>query len=188
MIAAIIAYFWIRRQKGPPDLPDYEPESRKSRFQKKPLFKEEDVRRSEALKELYDIETKLDTKDPQIFKSLIQKFKKIEKAFEEKKHDPEETQYIEESITALKQRIKQRGGEQLQQIQKLHTLEERCDELMNKPVGELVEAYNRYAQLRNVFDDIPNMGISEQQAVKNKLDEYYQFIQKKAKSQPSEQQ
>ncbi|MGD2247832.1 MAG: hypothetical protein PVF58_05450 [Candidatus Methanofastidiosia archaeon] len=183
--AAVIAFFWLRRQEKPPELPDYEPEYKK--FQEKPLFKEEDARRSETLKELHDIESKLDTKNPQTFKSLIQKFKETEQVFEEKKDDLEEAPYIEKSIGALKQKIKYKG-EQLQQIQKLHTLEERCDELMNNPVGDLVEAYNRYAQLRNVFDDVPDMKIPEQEKVRNKLDEYYRFIQKKAKSQPPEQQ
>lgn len=186
VIAAIIAYFWLKKQKKPPDLPDYEPESKKS-FEEKPLFKEEDIRQSETVKELQDIDSRLHTKDSQTFKSLVQKFKRIEQTFKEKKYDKEEKQYIEENIAALKQRIKQQG-EKLQQIQKLRALRERCDELMNKPVGDLVEAYNRYAQLRNVFDDIPDMEIPEHKAVKNKLDEYYQFIQKKAKSQPPGQQ
>ena len=173
-IVVVAAFFWLRK-KNQPDLPKYIPEQPK-------LFANE---QPEIVKEVETIESKLDTRDPQMFKSLVEDFKSTERHFDKEEHPPQEVKYVEETIKGLKGKIKEKG-KRLQHIQTLKELSARCDALLNQPVGDLVDAYNIYAQLQNTFDNLPAMGVAEEEEVKAKLKEYYQFIQEKAKSSQSE--
>ncbi|KYK35257.1 MAG: hypothetical protein AYK19_10920 [Theionarchaea archaeon DG-70-1] len=182
VVAAVIAFVWLRTRKPPPPLPAYVPEKK---VEKKRLFNLENTEKPEIVKELHEIESQLDTKDPQTFKSLVRDFKAHEAHFDKTEYTQEEAEYVEESLGVLKEKLKEKG-KRLQDIQKLEDLHKRCDTFLNQPVGDLVDAYNRYAQLHNAFDQIPDLGIPEQQEVKAKLTEYYQFIQQQAKSGQSE--
>lgn len=180
--AAVIAFFWLRRKQPPPPLPKYVPEQKV-----KKLFKEEDERAPEIVKEMQKIESQLATEDPETFKSLVNDFKKQDETFDKKEYTPEEAQHIEENMETLKEKIKQRGRT-LQDMQKLKDLHNQCNMLLNQPVGDLVDAYNTYARLHNTFDQIPDLQTPEQEEVRTKLREYYSFIQQKAKSGQSERQ
>lgn len=176
VVVVVAAFFWLRK-KNQPDLPKYIPEQRAKR-----LFTDE---QPEIVKELETIESKLDTKDPQMFKSLVEDFKSTERHFDKEEHPPQEVKYVEETMEGLKGKIKEKG-KRLQHIQTLKELSIRCDALLDQPVGDLVDAYNIYAQLHNAFDRLPHMGVAEEEEVKAKLKEYYQFIQEQAKSSQSE--
>lgn len=180
VLAAVIAFLWLRRKPPPSPLPHYAPEKRVKR-----LFNEEPE--PEIVKELHTIESRLDTKDPQTFKSLVKDFKKQEVTFDKKEYSPQEAELITENLKTVKEELREKG-KKLQDIEKLKDINRRCDMLLDQPMGDLVDAYNTYAQLHNVFDQIPYLGIPEQDQVKAKLKEYYQFIQEKAKSQQSERQ
>ncbi|MBU7031630.1 MAG: hypothetical protein HXS53_03790 [Theionarchaea archaeon] len=180
--AALIAVVYLARKKPPPPLPSYVPEKKIETR----LFQEEDVgRRPEIYRELRKIENHIDTDDPQAFKSLVEDFKKQEIHFDKTDFDPEEAEYLEKNIGKLKHRLKTKG-KTLQDTQKLHDLKKRCEILLAEPVGDLVDAYNRYAQLQNSFDQISYLGTPEQEEVKSKLKEYYEFIQREAKTRQSE--
>ncbi len=177
VVFVVIALFWLRRKKQP-DLPRYVPEQRA-----KKLF--ENTEQPEIVRELETIESRLDTKDPETFKLLVEDFKEKEHHFDKEEYTQKEATYVEETMEGLKGKIKEKG-KRLQYIQTLKELSKRCDALLNQPVGDLVEAYNTYAQLRNAFDRLPDIGVYEQEEVKAKLTEYYHFIQEKAKSSQSE--
>lgn len=177
IIVVVCLFFWLRRKKQP-DLPRYVPEQ-----QAKRLF--ENTEQPEIVKELETIESKLDTRDPQTFKSLVEDFKNTERHFDKKEYTPQEVHYVEETMEGLKGKIKEKG-KRLQHIQTLKELSKQCDALLNQPVDDLVDAYNTYAQLHNAFDRLPDVGVPEQEEVKAKLKEYYQFIQVQAKSSRSE--
>jgi hypothetical protein len=181
VIAAVIAYFWLRRKPPPSPFPTYVPEQRVE----KKLIKGENENNPEIIKEMQKIESQLDTRDPETFKSLVEDFRTRGKSYDRSMYTPEEAHYIEEHMDGLKERIKQEG-KKLQQIQKLKDLKIRCDMLLNQPVGDLVDAYNQYAQMCNALDQIPELQIPEQEEVKTKLKEYYNFIQQKARSGQSE--
>lgn len=186
--AAVIAFVWLKTRKPPPPLPDYVPEKKLERMEKKTEKKglfDLDTEEPEIVQELHKIESQLDTHDPETFKSLVREFKAREVRFDKKEYTQQEAEYVEESLDILKEKIKERG-KKLQNIQKLRDLHKRCDNLLNQPVGDLLDAYNRYAQLHNAFDQLPDLGIPEQHEVKAKLNEYYQFIQQQAKSEQSE--
>ena len=180
--AAIIAVIYLVRKKPPPPLPGYEPEKKIETR----LFQEEDVeKKPEIFSKLKNIEDNLDTDNPQKFKSLVEDFKKQEIHFDKTDFDPEEAEYLEENIGKLKKRLKNKG-KILQDTQKLHDLKKRCEILLSEPVGDLVDAYNRYAQLQNAFDQISHLDSLEQEEVRAKLKEYYEFIQSEARTQKSE--
>lgn len=178
--AAVVAFLWLKRTKPPPPLPKYVPEHKE-----KKLF--QNVPESEIVRELHRIESQLDTRDPGTLKSLVEDFKEQEAHFDKKEYDQQEGDYIKESLEEVKGKIRERGR-QLQDIQKLRNLSRKCDALLNQPVGDLVDAYNRYAQLHNLFDKIPYLGVPEQEEVRAKLADYYQFIQQQARSGQSEMQ
>jgi hypothetical protein len=182
LVAAIIAVIYLVRKKPPPPLPEYVPEEKRE----SKLFQETDVQsRPEIFRELKTIEENIDTQNPQEFKSLVEDFKKQEIHFDKTNFDPQEAEYLEENIGKLKKRLKERG-KILQDTQKLHDLKKRCELLLSEPVGNLVDAYNRYAQLQNEFDRISNLHSPEQEEVREKLKEYYDFIQNEARTQQSE--
>lgn len=180
--AAVIAFFWLRRQKPPPPLPQYVPEPHK---REKRLFKNVDEESPEIVKTLHKIESRLDTSDPEDFKSLVDDFKKEDAAFDKSVYTSQEADHIQEDMGVLKEKIKEKG-KRLQDVQRLKDLNKQCDALLDQPVGNLVDAYNRYAHLHNVFDQIPDLGVAEQETVRAKLKEYYQYIQEQAKSGQSE--
>lgn len=180
VVAAVIAFIWLKRRKPPPPLPDYVPEKRREE-KPKGLFMEANREKPEIGHNIDRIESGLDTEDVQTFKSLVRELKKQEIRFDEKEHSPEEAAYIKERLDIVKERVKEKG-KRLQDMQKLKELEKKVDILLDEPVGELVDAYNKYAQLHNAFDQIPHRGLPQQDKIKSKLDEYYQFIQLHAKS------
>jgi hypothetical protein len=182
LVAAVLAVIYLVRKKPPPPLPDYVPEKK---IETK-LFQETDVeRKPEIFRELKNIENNIDTQDPQAFKSLVEDFKKQEIHFDKTDFDAQEAEYLEENIGKLKQRLKERGRI-LQDTQKLYDLKKRCELLLSEPVGNLVDAYNRYGQLQNEFDRISDLHSPEQEEVREKLKEYYDFIQNEARTQQSE--
>ncbi|MGC1122397.1 MAG: hypothetical protein WBA22_14995 [Candidatus Methanofastidiosia archaeon] len=187
--ALVVAVWWLKRKKTGPELPDYVPEKKlekpEQRKREKPLFK--DAVDLGIVRTLDVIESQLDTQSPDTFKSLVREFKKQEQKFVQEEHELEEAQHIEQNMETLKDKIKKKG-KRLQDIQRLKDLSRRCDALLNEPVGDLVDAYNQYARLNNEFDRIPNTGFPEEEEVKEKLKEYYQFIQEKARSEQSESQ
>jgi hypothetical protein len=173
--AAVIAIIWLKKKKPSPPLPEYVPEHKV-----KPLFME-DTEQPAMVKELHEIESQLDTEDPQTFKSLVRDFKEKEQHYAGKKYNPEEAHYIEEKLKGVKEEIREKG-KRLQSIQKLADLKARCEALLDQPMGDVLDAYNKYAQLQNAFDHIPDLGVPEQEEVRAKLKEYYDFIQEEAKS------
>jgi len=183
VVAAAIAVVYLVRKKPPPPLPSYVPEKKLETR----LFHDEDVeKKPEIFRELRKIEDKISTDDPHAFKSLVEDFKKQEIHFDKTDFNPEEAEYLEENIGKLKQRLKSKG-KTIQDTQKLHDLKKRCEILLAEPVGDLVDAYNRYAQLQNSFDQISYLRTPEQEEVRTKLKEYYEFIQREAKTRQSEQ-
>ncbi|MBU6998296.1 MAG: hypothetical protein HXS42_11610 [Theionarchaea archaeon] len=187
--ALVIAVWWLRRRKGGSELPDYVPEKElekpQQRSREKPLFR--DAGEPGIFRTLDTIESQLDTQSPDTFKSLVREFRKQEQKFVQEEHELEEAQQIKQSMVNLKDKIKEKG-KRLQDIQRLKDLSRKCDALMDGPVGDLVDAYNHYARLQNEFDGIPSTGSPEEEELKEKLKEYYQFIQEKAKSEQSESQ
>lgn len=187
--ALVVAVWWLKRKKSGPELPDYVPEKKLEkpvqREREKPLFK--DVGEPGIVRTLGTIEEQLDTKSPDTFKSLVREFKKQEQKFVQEEHGPEEARHIEQNMETLKDKIKEKG-KRLQDIQRLKDLSRRCDALLNEPVGDLVDAYNQYGRLHNEFDKIPVTESVEEEEVKEKLREYYKFIQEKARSEQSESQ
>ncbi len=199
VVAAVIAFVWLRRKKPPPELPEYvpersyrperrEPPQRRERLEPPPrvqkekkLFTEDDEKNPPLVKELHRIESQLDTTDPGTFKSLAEDFKKQEILFKKKEYSQEETTYIERSMGEVKEKIKEKG-KRLQDIQKLKELHKRIDVLVTLPLGDLLEAYNRYAQLQNAFSQIPELDIPEQEEVRGKLRDFYSIIQQQAKT------
>lgn len=184
--AAVIAGLYLRKKKSPPHLPDYVPEQRLREEKPKKLFAE-DTEKPEIAKKLDRIESGLDTSDIQTFKTLVRDFKKQEILLDKEELTPDEAASVKESLDTVKEKIKEKG-KKLQDTQKLKDLQDRVELLLDEPVEDLVDAYNKYAQLHNAFDQIPDLGTAEQEEVRAKLREYYQFIQHQAKSVQSEMQ
>jgi uncharacterized protein YaaR (DUF327 family) len=187
--ALVVAVWWLKRKKTGPELPEYVPEKRLEkpvqREREKPLFK--GVGEPGIVRTLGTIEEQLDTESPDAFKSLVREFKKQEQKFVQEEHEPEEARHIEQNMETLKDKIKEKG-KRLQDIQRLKDLSRRVNALLEEPVGDLVDAYNQYARLHNEFDKIPVTESVEEEEVKEKLREYYKFIQEKARSEQSESQ
>jgi len=195
--AAVIAAIWLIKRKPPPPLPDYVPEKKIGKEKPKRLFEEVEGEREgegeiggekpEILEKLEKIESALDTENIHTFKSLVRDFKKQEIRFDKEEYTPKEAAYTERSLESVREKIKEKG-KRLQDTKKLEDLREEVDALLNEPVGDLIDAYNKYARLHNVFDQIPDLQIQEQEDLKTKLKEYYEFIQQQAKSEQSQMQ
>ena len=197
VVAAVIAAVWLIKRKPPPPLPDYVPEKKIGKEKPKRLFEEEEREgegkgeiggeKPEISEKLEEIESALDTENIHTFKSLVRDFKKQEIRFDKEEYTPEEAAYTERSLESVREKIKEKG-KRLQDTKKLEDLREEVDALLNEPVGDLIDAYNKYARLHNVFDQIPDLQIQEQEDLKIKLKEYYEFIQQQAKSEQSQMQ
>ncbi len=200
----VVAVVWLRRRKihflrkKPPSFPEYVPEQRmRKETQKKEKYEEkiekerkrlfEDTEKPAVMKELERIESQINTEDPQTFRSLIEDFKDQESHFDKRDYTEGEAEYIEETMETVKESLKERG-KRLQDIQKLRDVKRRITHLLDQPIDDLVDAYNRYAKLQNTFDQIADLRTEEQEEVRARLREYYQSIQQQAKSEQVERQ